>query len=488
MAVMLLCGMPFAMALATPLEVGSRRQLFIDGKFVAASEGLSRVVHPPVKQGPVIQATFGSEEGRVGPYGAVARDGDRLLMWYWCTEPRLIGKGRNSLGFATSTDGDTWDKPILNLVERMGSTENNAVPAMGDTVAPMPEGSDDRWVMLRQGFWPDPEKAGLFLSFSKDGIHWRADPTRVFPFIPDTQNQVRYDHRLGKWVAYLRKWDPDRRVGRLELDDLTEPWPYNHDAKPHHIWGQDKIAVPRDEFPTVLATDDQDPPDSDFYTPVVVEYPWADDAYLMFSSLYQHFPNKKQGGKYDNDGTLDIHLAVSRDGIAWDRPSRDAYLGRGANGELDSGAVYMLAGLVRVGDVIHHYYSAWDITHGYYSANPEKRGVGAIAHATQRLDGFVSLSAGEQPGWLETPPLTFAGSRLELNVDAKSRCRVQLEDGDGQPIQGYSLDDCEAIGGDSVRQVVTWQGSSDVGKLAGRAVRLRIELTDGELYAFGFGE
>jgi len=485
MAMMLLCGMPLALTVAAPIDIGDRRQLFLDGKFIAESEGFRREMHPAQKQGLAITQTLGSEEGRIGPYGAVGREGDQLLMWYWCTEPRLISKGRNSLGFATSTDGFTWAKPTLNLVERMGTTDNNVVPAMGDTVAPMPPGSDDKWVMLKQGFWPDPDKAGLFLAFSKDGIHWRSDGTRVFPFVPDTQNQVRWDSRLGKWVAYLRKWDPDRRVGRLEIDNLTEPWPYNHDAEPRHIWGKDKIPVPQDELPTVMATDELDPPDCDVYTPVVVEYPWADDAYFMFPNLYQHFPDKKHGGEYDNDGILDIHLAVSRDGISFERPSRRPYLGLGEDGQPDSRAMYMLAGIVRVGDAIHHYYSAWDITHGYYSANPEKRGVGAIAHATQRLDGFVSQTADEHGGWLQTPELVFQGNRLELNVATavSGVCRVQIESADG-PVAGYTLADCDPIRGNYVHRIVTWQGNADVGKLAGQAMRLRIELTNGDLYAF----
>jgi hypothetical protein len=40
--------------------------------------------------------------------------------------------------------------------------------------------------------------------------------------------------------------------------------------------------------------------------------------------------------------------------------------------------------------------------------------------------------------------------------------------------------------GDAVRHVVTWNGTSDVSALAGRPVRVRFRLEEGDLYAFQF--
>jgi len=484
-----LLGMSIVFGEGKAVDIGNRKQLFIDDRLIAESSGLTFEVHSPVKQGAILKPELPSEAGRIGPYGSVVRNGDDLLMWYWAMERREGGKGRRSLALARSTDGYRWERPVLDLVERGGSKENNVVPAAGDTVSLNPNGPDEeRFVLLRPQSFNDPERGGLYLSFSADGIHWKKDQTRLFPFLPDTQNQVQYDRRLGKWVAYLRVWDPDRRVGRVEIDDVKKPWPYDKTAKTHFIWGKDHPPVPRDEIPTVFATDDLDPKDSDVYTPVVVEYPWAQDVYLMFPSLYQHFPEPKQGGKYANDGLLDIHLAVSRDGIAWHRPSRRPYMPLGRLDEPDSKRLYMFAGMLRTGDTIHHYYGGSQLTHGEYAGDKSLHGTGSVCHATQRLDGFVSVHAGVEGGRLLTHPLIFDGVRLELNLAAAATgsCRVEIRDADGKPIPGFGLDDCDIIRGNAVAWTVTWKGKHDVMALAGSPIQLVIELTNADLYALQF--
>jgi hypothetical protein len=471
------------------MDIGSRKQLLFDSRLVASTSGLELRQHSPVKQGPVILPELPSEAGRVGLYGTVWPVDGKLMMWYWAFE-RRDGKHHGSgLALATSEDGIHWDKPILGLVSRGGSKENNLVSTHGDTVSLNPHGpADERFVLLRPKGWDNTEKTGLFLCFSADGIHWREQKQRVLPLLPDTQNQVQYDERIGKWVAYLRGWNPGRCVVRAEIDDLKAPWPYKSIEKPRRLWGPEKPPVPSTELPTVLVRDDQDPKDCDIYTPVVVRYPWADDAYFMFPSFYQHFPHPKKGGRFENDGILDIHLAVSRDGIDWDRPSRRPYIPLGPEGSPDSKFMFMFAGLVRQGDEILHYYCGYDVTHGEYHATKSMHHKGAICLARQRLDGFVSLTAGAETGTLLTKPLVFAGNRLELNLAtaATGSCRIALLGPDGQPLPGFALNDCPPLRGNSVRRQVVWQDDPDLAAQAGKPVQLQIELRNADLYAFQF--
>ena len=471
------------------MEIGSRKQLFLDDCLLAARSGLATRVHAPTKQGPVILPELPSEAGRVGLYGTVWPVEDKLMMWYWAYDRRGEGSRGQGLALATSEDGMTWTKPVLGIVERAGSKENNLVSLRGDTVALNPAGpADERFVMLCPQGFNDTESGGVYLAFSPDGIHWRKHPTCVFPFLPDTQNQVQYDARIGKWVAYLRGWNPGRCVLRAEIDDLKAPWPHKRLAKPRYHWGKDHPPVPSRELPTVLARDETDPADCDIYTPVVVRYPWAEDAYFMFPSFYQHFPTPKQGGRFDNDGILDIHLAVSRDGISWQRPSRRPYIPLGPEGSPDSKFMFMFAGLVRKGDRILHYYCGYDVTHGEYHATKKMHHKGAICLATQRLDGFVSLTAGVETGILTTKPLTFAGARLELNLAtaATGACRVALLDPNGKPFAGFALDDCPPLCGNSVRKQVLWKGDPDLASLAGKPVQVQIELRNADLFALQF--
>ena len=64
--------------------------------------------------------------------------------------------------------------------------------------------------------------------------------------------------------------------------------------------------------------------------------------------------------------------------------------------------------------------------------------------------------------------------------------RVEIQGEDGTPLDGYSLESCPEIYGDAIEEVVAWEGGSDVGKLAGKPVRLRFELKDADLYSVRF--
>ncbi len=52
--------------------------------------------------------------------------------------------------------------------------------------------------------------------------------------------------------------------------------------------------------------------------------------------------------------------------------------------------------------------------------------------------------------------------------------------------EGFSGDDCDDIFGGSFEQDVTWKGSDDVSRLAGKPVRLRFLLQDADLYSMQF--
>ncbi len=114
--------------------------------------------------------------------------------------------------------------------------------------------------------------------------------------------------------------------------------------------------------------------------------------------------------------------------------------------------------------------------------------MGGIGVVRQRLDGFVSADADHRGGWLETPTLKFAGKALRLNVDsgAMGTARVELRDADDKPISGFTLADCEEVGGNFIDQRVYWRGNPDVASLAGRPVRLYFDLKRAKLYAFQF--
>ena len=84
--------------------------------------------------------------------------------------------------------------------------------------------------------------------------------------------------------------------------------------------------------------------------------------------------------------------------------------------------------------------------------------------------------------------ITFAGSRLELNVDpgAGGSVRVELLDENEQPIKGYTRDEATALFANSVALPVTWGSNAGVASLAGKPIKIRFLMRDCKLYAFQF--
>ncbi|HJN17991.1 MAG TPA: LamG-like jellyroll fold domain-containing protein [Armatimonadota bacterium] len=468
-------------------DVGGRKQLFIDERLIESSRGVSLRMNPPEKLGPVILPDKPWEDLRVGFCDAVMEYEGEYRLYYSC----MSRDHGNSICLATSTDGVTWEKPNLGAVEFQGSTDNNIVlHGEGETVVFLdPHGKpEERFKSVGIRHWPDPEKCGLYVHSSADGIHWNLATERVFPLGPDTANMAMWDAQRAKYVAHIRVWAPMRKVGRVEMDDITKPWPFTELEKPYYIWGEDKIPVPSHEVPLAFGYDEQDPLPSDHYNSGAVEYPWAEAAYFMFPAAYLHFPEPPVG-EYGNDGLLDIQLATSRDGVEYERLTRQPYIPLSLPGEKDSQCLYMATGVIRNGDDLLQYYAGYEISHGLPQKEQEAR-LGSICAARQRLDGFISADADHAGGELLTPPLTFEGDRLELNIDcsAMGECRVEIMDERGEPIPGFAAGACDEIHGNHIRKTVTWQGESDVSALAGTVVRLRLEMRACKLYALQFGD
>ena len=87
-----------------------------------------------------------------------------------------------------------------------------------------------------------------------------------------------------------------------------------------------------------------------------------------------------------------------------------------------------------------------------------------------------------------TRPITFTGSRLLLNfaTSAAGDVRVEIQDGEGHPLPGYSLENAGELIGNEIERAYSWKASDDVSALAGKPVRLRFLLRDADLYSFRF--
>jgi len=189
---------------------------------------------------------------------------------------------------------------------------------------------------------------------------------------------------------------------------------------------------------------------------------------------------------------IDARLMVSRDGKNFKRlGGRKPFLRLGPDGSFYSRMVRMIRNPIRMGDELWIYYSGRNRDHGGIT-DPASGGElrTGIGRADMRLDGFVSADADYTGGEIVTPPIKFAGARLELNLDTSGggSVRVELLDEKGRPIQGYTKSEATPLCGNSVQMPVSWGRIRDVSALAGKPIKIRFVMRDCKLYAFQFKE
>jgi hypothetical protein len=466
---------------AEPIDVGSDKQLILDGLFLADSQGVSLKIHPPRKTGDVILRPEHEWESASLNWFNVVQDQGRIdrsakyRMWYeaydvdgWPTADDT------SFCYAESRDGIRWTKPVLQLFTYKDSDQNNIlfrqigseehgnlsrVHGTGvfiDTHA-SPEA---RYKAVGQGLFVRPSQrphriAGMV---SADGLKWTRLPQPIIDVFADSQYSGFWDASRERYVLFGRVGGRGRSLGRSESVDFS------------HF----------DPLKLVAQTDDRDPTSSDLYNSAAIKYAYAPNVYLMFPSLYQHGPD-----------TLDIRLAVSRDGVRWSRPDREtAFIPLGKGKAFDSGSLYMGQGMIRVEDELWLYYSGSPLRHQEAGLeNFAKPGNARVySRVVARLDRFVAATAGPGGGSFTSPPLRFTGEALKLNIRVRraGRVRLGLLDEDGQPHPKLSVRDCLPIVGDSLSKTVQWKTGSDVSGCATKPTRLRVEMTDAELFGFQF--
>ncbi|MEI9894596.1 MAG: hypothetical protein WDN28_12100 [Chthoniobacter sp.] len=242
-------------------DIGDARQLFIDDALLDAerTQNVTRMLNGPHKIQRVLTPDQPWEKLGFVFYCGVIDDGGTAKLYHSSYD----AEKKKHCSLATSTDGLHWERPKLGLRAYEGSTDNNLLQ-MNSVEASVfidphsPPAKRYRMVFTRG--WPDPVRAGVCVASSPDGLHWSEASERCLPFIPDNQPTAFWDARIGKYVIYVRAWNPIRTVARVEVDDLENPWPYDSSVPPLHVWGKDKIPTISRELPTVIAYDEQDQP------------------------------------------------------------------------------------------------------------------------------------------------------------------------------------------------------------------------------------
>jgi len=524
------------------LDVGSRKQLFIDHKFIELTEGVALAMNSPVRTGQMIITADAPWEKnlRVGSYSTVIAEDGLIRVWYFVLEKKGPPRGNPdfmALAYAESRDGIHFTKPILNLVEYEGSKANNIVlpgdPAMfaiaggsvqrDDNPNCPPDERYKSWTKI----YPKPgikTHGPSRVWTSPDGIHWKLSEKEVTGLrATDTQLSWFWEPKIGRYVAYSREWvqftgeQHIRMASYNESDDMfawektqivLEPDGKDFSAEVRPQVVLEEMYVERERlknFPARtpdrsekenpatagLFADIVPPPGApvDIYGPGVMPYREAENIYVSLIGLFHHSWRDLRFAKPNLPDTGDIGLALSRDRRNFSRQgARKPFIGVGPAGAFDSKWVWAMPGLVRQGDEIWIYYVGMNQDHSKRVDLNATVAASGISRAILRLDGFVSADFDYTGGSILTPAIRFEGSRLELNLDtgAGGLGRVEIQDESGMPIPGFTLADADFLNGNSVRTVVSWNGKTDVSSLAGKTVRLSLKMRSARLYAFQF--
>jgi hypothetical protein len=485
--IIVLSGNVLPAAESPVVRLGSVPLLFVDDSGVATRTGVVPTVHPArTSATPVIQADQPWEGERVYVYGSVYHDepSGEFRLWYGSrpsqevagrssptgAAPSLRNQGFDLTLYATSRDGLSWTKPIIDRIEYGGSTRNNIVFEFHSPSVLRDERETDpakRYKML--GYLVRPSH-GYHAAYSADGIVWHDYPKSAVLDQGDTITLTQHPV-TGEYFAYHKRPAEVRGFGRRVVW-LSRSRDFQQWSEPELVFAPDEfddswVARPRERM--------------EIYNMSV--YPHA-AGFLGLPAMFRvmrETPRDKTGpGQSPVDGPIDIQLVTSSDGRTWQRRlPRISLIPRGAPGLFDAGAILGVTSTpVHTVNETWVYYTAINTGHG--GPMPPKRI--SIGRAEWRRHGFASLDAGPDGGRVETIPLQLKGERLVVNADAAvGELRVALVESDGRPIPGFTHEDCAPLQADATAFVVHWAKKDQIPH--DRPIRVILELRNTRLYS-----
>ncbi|HNS48299.1 MAG TPA: hypothetical protein PKM61_02075 [bacterium] len=471
------------------IELGTRREIFVDHHLIERLNGARLVLHQPRDEGMIFK--FDQPwEGNDGIYAAVIKDGSKYRFYYRVqTQPNKGDTDPNqAICYAESPDGINWTKPELGLYEAAGSKKNNIVfmtqlPVCNnftpflDTRPGCPAG--ERFKALG-GY----RSLGLFAYVSEDGIAWRKirenkDPLQEAVIKKgqgrfDSQNSAFWSEAEGKYVCYLREslGGSYRWIARTTSPDFLEWTP----AELMEARCNDKAAPPEHLYTNQTHPYFRAP---HIYIAIAARFMQGRSAVTpeQLEPIYRGAD--KPAPAWISKDCSEAVFMTSRGGNLYDRTFMEAFIRPPIGFEnWTSRANYPALNVVQTGPAEMSFY----VHRSYTQPGAHMR------RYSLRLDGFASIQAPYDGGEVLTRVLTFSGRQLRLNYStgAAGGIRVEIQTADGRPVPGFSLKESRELLGNEIEGTAAWTGSGELAGLAGTPIRLRFVMKDADIYALRF--
>jgi hypothetical protein len=472
-----------------PIVLKNRRELFVDSYLTDKFENADIRLATPVPGGIALQLNEPWEGHFAGAYVSVIKDGDLYRMYY-----RGMGSGNGARGevtcYAESTDGIHWKKPHLNLFEIKGTTKNNVV-MRGN----LQQSSHNFSVMIdnRPGV-PMAHKykavggvasslraaRGLYRYVSADGIHWSRfteDTTALFRdgYGMDSQNVLVWLPGEQQYAIYLRTWTGDKPGDTKLLKGVRTI--ARSVSKDFIHWSE----------PVVMNFGDT--PLENLYTNAT--HPYFRAPQIIIAMPFRFSPDSRvltdaemKANGIDSSmwkGVSDAVLLTSRGGHVYERKFMESFVRPGLNPQNWAARSTIPAlGVIPTGNREMSFF----VTRAYSTKNIH------LERMVLRTDGFASLHAGYQEGYMITKPLVLKGSSFQLNYSTSSigYVKVILLDEAGNELPGFGTADAAGICGDLIDATIKWTSGRSIKELGDKKVRIKFVLRDADIYSFGIFE
>ena len=228
------CAAMFAMSCTVLAETPGTRSpktLFLDDEHIAEMTGLKRLMHRPVKKGPVFVPRGETDGIRVQTASApVWVPEENVFKLFYMGFPYrnhrwIVGEIGSAL--AKSPNGLNWERPVLNEVEIGGSTANNWFSVVDPNLR---WGGNKLMEVIHDPHDPDSQRRykGLLGASGRkpvvgpDGIHWKTIGAKTIPS-SDTSTLI-YDEPSKRYLAVLKNGTKFGRSAAVAFSTDFKTW------------------------------------------------------------------------------------------------------------------------------------------------------------------------------------------------------------------------------------------------------------------------
>lgn len=408
--------------------------------------------------------------------GTVLYDEGRFRMWYSGADSiEQWMKCEFSLLYAESSDGITWQKPKLGLVEYRGSRDNNLIQIAAHVEMPAILKDDrpgvppeERYKMFSEIH--NAREPEAFLAVSADGLRWEIVGH------PNHRGVSLY-HFRGNYHSAFVQYGPElpggfpggRVMGVVRSEDFRE-------------WGSPPcLGFHRANYAV-------NPPaiTEQVHTPAGF---WNRENVILGVYGQIHQTSAKPGTKFARSGSgmedtrEDLGFFLSNDGLHFREPIPGFQIvPRGMEGQWDGGSIVPAHAFVNTPEHTYLYYGAWDNGMCFDTA------AGDVGLAFWRRDGFgfVRIRDAKKEALLQTQFLETHGCdlRVFVNFDIHAYapgCGLIFEvvDSRGRALDGFAFQDAIVCEEPGLKQPVRWQNHDRIPGTLGVQIRIKF-LTNGD--------